>query len=684
MKNKRLLYIHLFLFIPFIASAQSKIIDSLLNVLKTEKVNSQKVKCLNELAVEYEDSFSFYKAIAVADSAIRISDIMLNENKDENAKPLILKAKAKSYQTLGGIYYDKGAYPEALMNYFSGLKIYESLKNKTGVALSYNSIGNVYDAQTNFDEALKNYQLSLAISDSAGDKLSVARCNNNIGNIYAEQGKLDDALKHYSISLKMKQELNDKSGIAFCYNNIGNIYVLKQNYDEAIKNYTACLKLREELNHKPGIAATYGNIGELYLRQKKYKEAEHYLQKGKMIAKEIGYNEELQAVYYRLTFLDSAKGDFKGALENQKLYTLYRDSLNNEESRKKTIQTQMTHDFEKKEAVANAEHKKELENQEKLSEEKSRKQKLIIAFVVLGLILVIVFAGFVLRSLRLTRKQKNIIEEQKNTVEQKKKVVESQKLLIEEKQKEIIDSITYAKRLQQAILPSDEEIKKHFPQSFILYKPKDIVAGDFYWLYYSPAEDTVFLAAADSTGHGVPGAMVSVVCSNALNRATNEFHLTSTGLILDKTRELVLETFEKSGEEIKDGMDISLIAFNKKSKTITWSGANNPLWMLNDNTLTEIKPNKQSIGKTEHPQPFTSHQIIYEKNTCIYLFTDGYADQFGGPNGKKYKHKLLQEKLIASGNLSTFKQQETLSIEFDKWKGNLEQVDDVTIIGIRL
>ncbi len=684
MKNKRLLYIHLLLFIPFIAGAQSKLIDSLLNVLKNEKVNSQKVKCLNELAVEYEDSFSFYKAIAVADSAIRISDIMLNENKDENAKPLILKAKAKSYQTLGAIYYDKGAYPEALINYFSGLKIYESLKNKTGVALSYNSIGNVYDAQTNFDEALKNYQLSLAISDSAGDKLSVARCNNNIGNIYAEQGKLDNALKYYSISLKMKQELNDQSGIAFCYNNIGNIYVLKQNYDEAIKNYTACLKLREELNHKPGIAATYGNIGELYLRQKKYKEAEQYLQKEKLIAKEIGYKEELQAAYYRLTYLDSVKGDFRGALENQKLYTLYRDSLNNEESRKKTIQTQMTHDFEKKEAVANAEHKKELENQEKLSEEKSRKQKLIIAFVVLGLILVIVFAGFVLRSLRLTRKQKNIIEEQKNTVEQKKKVVESQKLLIEEKQKEIIDSITYAKRLQQAILPSDEEIKKHFPESFILYKPKDIVAGDFYWLYYSLAEDTVFLAAADSTGHGVPGAMVSVVCSNALNRATNEFHLTTTGLILDKTRELVLETFEKSGEEIKDGMDISLIAFNKKSKTITWSGANNPLWMLNDNTLTEIKPNKQSIGKTEHPQPFTSHQIIYEKNTCIYLFTDGYADQFGGPNGKKYKHKLLQEKLIASGNLSTFKQQETLSIEFDKWKGNLEQVDDVTIIGIRL
>jgi hypothetical protein len=330
------------------------------------------------------------------------------------------------------------------------------------------------------------------------------------------------------------------------------------------------------------------------------------------------------------------------------------------------------------------EHHKEIENQKALSEEKSRKQNLIIVFVAIGLALVIVFAGFIFRSLHVTRKQKHIIEQQKH--------------LVEEHQKEIIDSITYAKRLQQAILPSGEEIKKYLANQFILYKPKDIVAGDFYWLHVN--NEFVFIAAADSTGHGVPGAMVSVVCSNALNRAVDEFHLRDTGKILDKTRDLVLETFAKSGEEIKDGMDISLaripitsIEMTSEKRIIQWSGANNPLRYIQNSVvslsgeenkiLSEIKANKQPIGKTDNPMPFTAHDVELKQGDTIYLMTDGYADQFGGPKGKKYKYKALEEKLIATSHLSLQQQHEELANSFDAWKGSLEQVDDVTIIGIR-
>jgi len=251
---------------------------------------------------------------------------------------------------------------------------------------------------------------------------------------------------------------------------------------------------------------------------------------------------------------------------------------------------------------------------------------------------------------------------------------------VEEKQKEITDSINYAKRIQEAILPSFDFIKTHLPNSFIYYQPKDIVAGDFYWA--EKVGNDFFIAAADCTGHGVPGALVSVVCCNALNRTVNEFKLIDPGKILDKTRELVLESFSKNGGDIKDGMDISLISIN--GNTVKWAGANNPLWYYQNNELKEIKANKQPIGKTDNPEPFTSHTIELQKSDSLYLFTDGFADQFGGPKGKKFKYKQLEDLLVASNDLSINEQHLTLKNTLNSWKGNLEQVDDICIIAIRV
>lgn len=251
---------------------------------------------------------------------------------------------------------------------------------------------------------------------------------------------------------------------------------------------------------------------------------------------------------------------------------------------------------------------------------------------------------------------------------------------VEEKQKEITDSINYAKRIQEAILPSFDFIKTHLPNSFIYYQPKDIVAGDFYWA--EKVDSDFFIAAADCTGHGVPGALVSVVCCNALNRTVNEFKLTDPGKILDKTRELVLESFSKSKEDIKDGMDISLVCIN--GNTVKWAGANNPLWYYQNNELKELKANKQPIGKTDNPEPFTTHTIELQKGDSLYLFTDGFADQFGGPKGKKFKYKQLEDLLVASNDLSINEQHLSLKNALNSWKGNLEQVDDICIIGIKV
>jgi serine phosphatase RsbU (regulator of sigma subunit) len=258
-------------------------------------------------------------------------------------------------------------------------------------------------------------------------------------------------------------------------------------------------------------------------------------------------------------------------------------------------------------------------------------------------------------------------------------VIQFQKQLVEHKNKEITDSINYAKRIQEAILPSRADLASNLSNGFILYKPKDIVAGDFYWL--EQVENSTYVAAADCTGHGVPGALVSVICSSALSKTLLEENKFETGLILDRTRELVIEKFSKSEENVQDGMDISLCRIN--GKELEWSGANNPLWVISDGELLEIKPNKQPIGKIDNPAAFTTHSLTLKANSMVYLFTDGYADQFGGEEGKKFKYKAFKELLIAISELTLNQQKEQLDAHFEAWKGAHEQVDDVCVIGIR-
>jgi serine phosphatase RsbU (regulator of sigma subunit) len=262
-----------------------------------------------------------------------------------------------------------------------------------------------------------------------------------------------------------------------------------------------------------------------------------------------------------------------------------------------------------------------------------------------------------------------------------------QKENLETKNKEITDSITYAKRIQTAILPPEAILKKHLKEHFILYLPKDVVAGDFYWLEH--ANDSILFAAADCTGHGVPGAMVSVVCNNALNRSVREEGLTDPGKILDRAREIIIHEFGKSSEEVKDGMDISLCALNTKTLELKWAGANNPLWIISNNELKEIRPDKQPIGKHINSTPFTSHELKLKQGDVIYVTTDGFQDQFGGDpssssGGKKFKASRLKELLLSVNARPAEEQRKVIHSAFLNWKGKYEQVDDVCLIGVRV
>lgn len=277
---------------------------------------------------------------------------------------------------------------------------------------------------------------------------------------------------------------------------------------------------------------------------------------------------------------------------------------------------------------------------------------------------------------------KEKIQEQKNIIDLKEKETQKQKAIVEEKNREILDSIDYALRIQTAILPPQKIVKQYLENSFILYKPKDIVAGDFYWM--ESMGDVVLFAACDCTGHGVPGAIVSVVCHNALNRAVKEFGLREPASILDKTAQIVLENFSKSEEEIHDGMDISICALNIKTKTLNWAGANNSLFLIGNGQLIETKADKQCIGYNDNVKPFTNHQFNLQADTSIYLFTDGFADQFGGENKKKLTKNRFRELLLSFQHLPFQEQARELDKFITDYKKETEQTDDILVIGVRV
>lgn len=304
------------------------------------------------------------------------------------------------------------------------------------------------------------------------------------------------------------------------------------------------------------------------------------------------------------------------------------------------------------------------------------------------------FVIFRWRTASLRKRQKQLeqtVEERTEELVQKNQLVEKQKEIVEEKNKKILDSITYAKRIQEAILPGIQKWKERIPQSSILYLPKDIVAGDFYWMEKN--DHFIYVAAGDCTGHGIPGALVSVICSNALTLAVVEEKLTETNEILDRVREIIVEKLSgNEAETVRDGMDICLIRISKNRKDkIQYSGANRPLWLARNKELIEYKPDKQAISFTETPKPFTALEITVQELDTLYLFTDGYADQFGGYNlsegrqaGKKFMIKRLKELLITIANEPLDLQKENLKKTFTSWKGDLDQVDDVCVIVLRV
>jgi len=570
---------------------------------------------------------------------------------------------------LGMIYFSKGEYVQCI-NFAN--KLLSDKKNDYSKAIAYFFFGLVNDQNKNRAKALDDYQKSLDYLADLNHKDFKAELYNSMGNHYGYVSKFDESIYYFNEAIKINEANGNLTNLGFNFNNLAGVYERTMKYKEAETKYMASLLISNQVKNNLGKTIALLNLGILAAKQKQFPKSNRFLIEGLNLALKVGVKDVIKIFYLSLYDNFKSTGDFKLALENYELAVVYKDSVENVKSMKSLAFVEGALKKKEDSLVIQKLENSALEQKAKefeIRKDSERKTIFLISGALVLMLMLVLIVIIIINARKRRKLNQELFEE---------------KVRVENKNEEIVDSINYAKQLQEAILPPTNIFLKYFPDSFILYKPKDIVAGDFYW--FEKIGENLFFAAADCTGHGVPGALVSVVCSNALHRAVVEFGIQQPSRILDKTRDLVIETFQRSQKDIKDGMDISLCVFNSNSMVLQWAGANNPLWIqrLNDQKIMEIKASKQSVGKTYFAQPFANHEIVLAKGDCIYLFTDGYADQFGGPKGRKFKYKAFME-LLEQMQLKPMVQQHTiLNREFDSWRGALEQVDDVCVIGIRV
>lgn len=581
---------------------------------------------------------------------------------------------ADAYLSMQLSYRETGNYPKAVEVSSKALKFYEKSNQVKGQAKAILNIGILYGDQKLHKRSLEYLNKARELFFQLNDTAQWANATTRVGNVYMETEDQDTAKILYLEALKLFQSIHHKRGIAVIYNNLAGLTRVFS-IDESLNYYELALKARMELGDKVSVSMIYGNIGSTYMNKQNYSKALENLNKSLELAIEMNSKENLPNIYKLIAGCYKKQNNLPKAFDALSKYAELKDSLFNKESIEKIEEIQTKYETEKKEQeiklLNTTNSLKEIEiEKNKVEIGKQNQQKILIA---LALAFFIVVSGVVFRSYRVTKKSKEIIYIQKKEIEIKKNEVD-------EKQKEIVDSINYARRIQYALLANKELLEQNLDEYFIAFKPKDIVSGDFYWAV--EFNNKFYIAVCDSTGHGVPGAFMSLLNIGFLGEAIKEKAIVEPHEVLNYVRDRLIESISK--EEQQDGMDGILLCIDKLNGKITYAAANNSPVIIQDNQISELPKDKMPVGKGERMDSFKSHTINFQKGDTLYLYTDGFADQFGGPKGKKFKYKPLNDLLLNVKHLSLSEQQKVLVKTFTEWKGDLEQVDDVLIIGIRM
>ncbi len=615
------------------------------------------------------------------------------------------EGSAKIYLNLGNLYKVQGNYKRALDNYYKALEIFEKVDNKSRVAQIFQNIGIVLSEQKDYDKALENYNKALSIFAELGNIRGIAEVNNNIGNNYADSKEYNLAIDYYLKGLKLFKEINYTPRIAYTYYNLGDANNSIKKYKEAKKYFDKSLKLYESMNYPSGMALCYSGLGEYYFWQKDYKKASKYLEK----AKKLSYGADIRTLTDAVEWLSKSYaqiGKYKNAYENHVLFKQYNDSMFNENNEKTITSLALQYEFAKQEEKRILKEKIEKEKQEEVQREKDKvnRFRLIGLFgLFIGALIIAVISVLSYRRKQkaniLLKAQKEEIEHQKIELEQSNEEILAQRDEIENKnvviteqrdialkqKQEITDSIHYAQRIQEAVLPNRKMFVDYIADYFIFFKPKDIVSGDFYWM--TRIEDKLIVTAADCTGHGVPGAFMSMLGLTFLNEIVNKDRVLVPSKILDRLREKIISSLHQEEGETKDGMDMSIAVIDTTKKEIQFAGAYNPMYMIKNGSeeIIKVKADRMPIGiHLKMDNDFTNHVINYDSGDVVYLFSDGYVDQFGGERGRKLKSVKFQELLLNIKSKPMKEQKEILGKFLNKWRGELEQLDDIIVIGLKL
>jgi serine phosphatase RsbU (regulator of sigma subunit)/Flp pilus assembly protein TadD len=670
-------------------------------VKKLRSINADSAKVMAEEALMISKQYNDIHFIAESYNALGGAYLFKGDfNKAVNNFQLALlnfsnnnemDRAADMMNNLGVVHRKLGKYEKAIRYYLEALPIKEKSADKKEPISLLNNIGGIYYYQKNYKKAQEYYSRVLDISLQTNDNTGIAASYNNLSLIAFEQKDYEKALALNTKALELRKINNDSYGIAVCLNNMGRIYQALREFNQASYFFLQALERYKKTGDWDGAANALYNIGTIYNEKRDYKTALKFLQESAAIADSLGATVNLRDIYRSLSESYKALGNVDKAYTYLQSFVMLNDSIITEESLKHTAELEAQYESGRKESEI------KLLKQEKLIQEKDNerqkaeinRQLLLRNSLLAGLGFILIIAALVLVQFVQKQKANKILKQQNEEISLQKILIEQKGNELAEKNKEITDSIHYAKRIQQAIFPPQALLDKLLPQSFVLFKPKDIVSGDFYWLQPSFLNNDLFyIAAVDCTGHGVPGAFMSIVGNNLLTEAVKVSGKNQPSEILNElNKNLSIYLHQKADNTgIKDGMDISLCAIDKVNNKLFFSGAYNHLYLIRAGNLQVFNADKKAIGtwSENNRSNYTQHDIDIQKGDTFYIFSDGYADQFGGPKGKKFKSARLKELLVTINNETMSRQYEILNQNFEAWKGELEQVDDVLVIGFKI
>jgi serine phosphatase RsbU (regulator of sigma subunit)/uncharacterized protein HemY len=593
---------------------------------------------------------------------------------------------------LGNANNQLGNYDKALTYYKEAYELFKVLNYKQGIASTLNGMGVIYGFWGFYPSARNVYLETLDIVTELGDQKEIANALTNIGIVYNnmirdtltkiyQKNYLDslylkkikinlplvtDAIRYHNLSLEKRRQTNDIRGIGTSLANLGITYSDIGDTKRARQYFYEWLTMADQIQDGDQQTAIYISLGLLYRYEGQYDNAIDYFNRAYIVAKKIDMKSHLQTIADKLSEVYALKGDYKLALDYYKQFSDLKDTIMNQNGQKLIRELQVTYETEAKEKENQLLRKDQVINESKLKQQK---------FVILTFVFVILAViGFVIMLIRQNNQKK------KANLELAKK-----NALITEQKKEITDSIQYASRIQNAILPPSDYIDQLLPEHFIIYRPRDIVSGDYYWITEKGSK--IYIMVADCTGHGVPGAFMSMLGVAFLNEIVSKHIEISANHLLNELRKQVISSLHQTGREgeNQDGMDVALYIIDNQEMSLEYAGANNSLFIYREEEFIELKADKMPIGIHRlADNSFTNYKIDIKKDDMVYAFSDGYPDQFGGPSGKKLMVKNFKNTLQNIHHKSLTEQKFILEKTLDEWMHGTHQIDDILVMGVRI